>query len=174
MTEREAPSRDLGELLEGLRVRHFQFEPTPLNYVAGMLDGTGLARFAILHDDLSNTEGNEQFASDEVNPDQVNESKWGTIPWSPPSSAYDPNDAFDEFRTSLVTRAPEDVDDLLTLFCASQYVRMNLGHISKIDDLSIFVWSVLINAPVVAGRRPLAWIERELESIVAVMLRHGA
>ncbi|MGO6943700.1 hypothetical protein [Rhizobium johnstonii] len=185
MTEREQPDRDLGELLAILRRGHT--EPMPTSYYYGfepeevtntLEDIANSAAPAPTSDVPSGLAESVDAArlhplADDEDSSDIDESEWETIPWSP-SSAYDPNDAFEEYRDFLRTRAPEDVEDLLVLFCSSQFVRVSRGRISKIEDLNIFVWAVLINAPVIARRRPLAWTEKELEKIVAVMLRHRA
>jgi hypothetical protein len=192
MTERELSEPNFAELLKRLFQRHTELGPTPMLYLSDGSDGKEAAtskRFttpdisstiAILQDVVSAADFDEEggrkdvdgSASDEIDLDQIDESDWVTIPWSPPSSRYDPDAAFAEFRPSLLTRASEDIEDLLTLFCAAQYVRLNRTAMPGIGDVDIFVWCVLINVPTVAVRRPLPWIQGELDSITQLMLRH--
>lgn len=185
MTEREQPDRDLAEILAFFKREHAVLTATPYCYISNPEEVTkvlqDIANSAVPAPTSDVSSGpvasshtaRLQRPADGEGSSDIDESEWETIPWSP-SSAYDPNDPFEEYRNSLRTRAPEDLEDLLILFCSSQYVRSNRGHLSMTLDSNIFVWAVLINAPMVARRRSLAWIEKELETIVAVMLRHGA
>ncbi|MBY5590921.1 hypothetical protein HFO49_26120 [Rhizobium leguminosarum] len=194
MTERELSEPNFAELLKRLFLMHTELTPNPMFYLPDCPDGKEAMKsrpsatpdissmFPILNDVVSAPDADEKearrvvdgSASDEVDPPQIDESDFVTIPWSPPISRYDPDEAFAEFRPLLLTRALEDIEDLLTLFCAAQFVRLNRTAMPGIEDLDIFLWCVLISAPTVAARRPLPWIQRELDSISRLMLRHEA
>ncbi len=84
------------------------------------------------------------------------------------------HEAFSAFLAQVRTCHRRDKGDLLTLFLISISVRLKEGRPINLYGTAPFADHVFCDARVSAVDRPKLWIKRELNSIVELMVSHGA
>ncbi|ASY58279.1 hypothetical protein [Sinorhizobium sp. CCBAU 05631] len=113
-------------------------------------------------------------ASREDDDENIPDEEFEDVPNPLARRIFTGREAFTAFLAQLKTRRPKDKSDLVTLFFISIWVRLKEGRPVSSYGTAPFADRVFCDARVSAVDRPKLWIKRELNSIVELMVTHGA